>query len=369
MKYAAVYLAGLLQGLALVAFPAASSILTGSFHLSNSGYGSLFIPQALFSILCSLLTTQIWGNRTHFFIGMTANFISMALFALCSLVTNAYPLLLLATSCLGIGFGFTVPALNTMASLYFPKQMDRAVLILNTLLGLGTALAPLLTALFIGLNIWWGLPLLLALLILLLLLFSLTLSFPEELVEKKERSAIPSLFWLFALFALLYGMVETVNGNWATLYMKAQGADLKTASLALTLFWTMVTFGRLFFTAIDKFFPEKRTFNLLPFITAAAFLLIALLPEGSIHLSLFSFALAGFGCSALLPLIISFGEKALPSLSSLAGGLIAFYLLGYGIAAFGTGPLQGSFTLKEIFGFYTVISLGMGMLSFKLKSF
>ena len=46
----AIYLAGLLQGLALVAFPAASSIFTQDFHFSNTSYGALFIPQALLSI-------------------------------------------------------------------------------------------------------------------------------------------------------------------------------------------------------------------------------------------------------------------------------------------------------------------------------
>ena len=46
----------------------------------------------------------------------------MALFALSALTMKfAFPLLLIATGCLGIGFGLTVPALNTLASLYFPK--------------------------------------------------------------------------------------------------------------------------------------------------------------------------------------------------------------------------------------------------------
>lgn len=346
----AVYIAGLLQGLALVAFPAASSVLTGAsgFALSSTSYGALFIPQAILSILCSLLTTRFGSDKTHYYLGMIANFASMALFA----SAKSFPQLLLATSCLGIGFGLTVPALNTLSALYFPNQKERALLILNTLLGLGTALAPLLTALFIGLQMWRGLPLLLAIAILLLLL----LPIPHLQSTKATRQGgIHPLFWFLAL---LYGIVETVNGNWATLFMKAQGADLKTASLALTLFWSLVTAGRLFFSTIDTYFPEKRVFHLLPFITAAAFLLNAFYPA----MGLFNFALAGFGCSALLPLIISFG---LPALSS--GSLIAFYLLGYGIAAFGVGPLHDSagLSLQAIFGWCTLISLILGILSFK----
>ena len=46
---------------------------------------------------------------------------------------------------------------------------------------------------------------------------------------------MPSRFWIFAAFALLYGIVETMNGNWATLYMsQSLGASGTAASLALT---------------------------------------------------------------------------------------------------------------------------------------
>ncbi len=55
-----------------------------------------------------------------------------------------------------------------------------------------------------------------------------------------------------------------------------------------------------------------------------------------------AFGLAGLGCSALLPLTISFGQEELTAVSAAAaGGVIAFYQLGYGIAAFGVGPLAG----------------------------
>ena len=50
--------------------------------------------------------------------------------------------------------------------------------------------------------------------------------------------------------------------------------------------------------------------------------------------------LAGLGCSALLPLTISFGQEELKAFAAAtAGGVIASYQLGYGIAAFGIGPL------------------------------
>jgi hypothetical protein len=49
-----------------------------------------------------------------------------------------------------------------------------------------------------------------------------------------------------------------------------------------------------------------------------------------------------------------------------AGFLIAFYQTGYGIAAFGVGPLQ-RFTgldLRQIYGLVAIVALGMALLSF-----
>lgn len=58
-------------------------------------------------------------------------------------------------------------------------------------------------------------------------------------------------------------------------------------------------------------------------------------------MGLLAFGLAGLGCSAVLPLTISFGHEDLGAFSaSVAGGVIAFYQLGYGVAAFGTGRLH-----------------------------
>jgi hypothetical protein len=65
-------------------------------------------------------------------------------------------------------------ALNTYAEAFFPAGIDRAVLILNALLGLGTALAPVLVALVVAIGAWWLLPLLVACVVVLLSGIALT---------------------------------------------------------------------------------------------------------------------------------------------------------------------------------------------------
>lgn len=382
-EIAAVYLAGVVQGVALVTFPAASAVFTGAsdYGLSSTEYGGMFVPQAITAIGASLLGAGLarrLGAKCIYLLGLVANLLAMSLLIVSSLVMRqhalAYGLLLIATASLGVGFGFTVPTLNTFAAAFFPQRVDRAVLGLNALLGLGTALAPLFVALFIGLGIWWGLPVLVTVLIVGLLFFSRRLPLNEgaPAVAKGGQDAptatrLPARFWLFAAFALVYGICETINANWASLYMTRElGASATMASLALTVFWGSVTGGRIIFAAIEKLFPPPRTCQLLPWVVTGALVATALLPKGEPLLGIAIFALAGLGCSALLPLAISFGQQQLPSIaSSVAGGLIAFYQIGYGIAAFGVGPLQSriGLDLNVIYGATAVVALSLAVLA------
>lgn len=382
-EIAAVYLAGVAQGVALVTFPAASAVFTaaGDYGLSSTEYGGMFVPQAITAIGASLLGAGLarrLGAKRIYLLGLVANLLAMSLLIVSSLVMRqhilAYGLLLVATASLGVGFGFTVPTLNTFAAAFFPQRVDRAVLGLNALLGLGTALAPLFVALFVGLGIWWGLPVLVATAIIGLLLFSrrLPLSEGAPAVAKGGQDAppasrLPARFWLFAAFALVYGICETINANWASLYMTRElGASATMASLALTVFWGSVTGGRIVFAAIEKSFPPPRTCQLLPWVVTGALVATALLPKGGPLLGIATFALAGLGCSALLPLAISFGQQQLPGIaSSVAGGLIAFYQIGYGIAAFGVGPLQSraGLDLNIIYGATAVVALSLAVLA------
>ncbi len=382
-----VYAAGLVQGIVLVTFPAASSILTGhqQYDLSNSQYGALFLPQVITAITAALLggrASKRFGTKRVYLSGLAASLVSMLLLLASTPFEGdpgAYPVLLIATAFLGVGFGLTVPALNTLTAAFNPTRIDRSVLALNALLGLGTALAPVFVAVFVGLGFWWGLPVTSAVLLVVLLGASLRLplrtgaagvSAGAPADGRARTSGIPARFWLFAAFAVLYGFTETMNGNWAQPDLRQLGASATIASIALTTFWAMVTVGRVLFASIQARFPTHRTYRLLPFVLAGAFVLIALLPEDRPWLGVVSFGLAGLGCSALLPLTISFAQEQLVAITaSVAGGVIAFYQLGYGIAAFGAGPLQASgVTLPAIYAGAAVVAVVMGGLAFTLTA-
>jgi hypothetical protein len=66
-------------------------------------------------------------------------------------------------------------------------------------------------------------------------------------------------------------------------------------------------------------------------------------------------------------LILGSGQKELMAITaSSSGGLIAFYQIGYGIAAFGVGPLQtwAGLDLNIIYDGTAVVALAMAALSF-----
>ncbi len=280
-----VYAAGMVQGVGLVTFPATSAVFTSSTHygLTSTEYGAMFVPQAIMAIVASLLGAGLrsrLGTQRIYLLGLLANLLAMTLLVASRFAISkhslAYAILLVATSCMGVGFGFTVPALNTLAAAFFPETVDKAVLALNALLGLGTALAPAFVALFVGLGVWWGLPVLVGLLLFGLLVLSARESLNEaesSHADRIQKGKFPMRFWMFATFVLLYGVCETVNGNWASLYLtKNFKASPAMASLALTMFWSMVTAGRVLFAGLEKWFPQRLVWRALPFVVTGAFI-------------------------------------------------------------------------------------------------
>ena len=373
-------IAGLVQGIVLVTFPAASTIFTekSEYGLSSSRYGEMFLPQVITAIAASLLGAALARRITTkrvYLIGLASSLVSMGLLISSTFVKTdqsaAYPLLLVATAFLGAGFGLTVPVLNTYCADFHPATVDRSVLVLNALLGLGTALAPVFVAAFVGLGFWWGLPVLSAAMLVALLLVSLRLPLRagaggSRTPLHRDGPRLPARFWFFAAFACTYGICETMNGNWSQLDMTTRlGASATQASLALAAFWGMVTAGRVLFAAIGRWLPERVTYHILPLVLVATFILVDILPQHDAAAGIAVFGLAGLGCSALLPLTISFGEEELTAISAaVAGGVIACYQLGYGIAAFGVGPLQkAGLSLSAIFGLTAAVAATMALLS------
>jgi MFS family permease len=368
-----IYVTGLIQGLALVAFPAASSILTSphGFAFSASRYGMMFIPQVLLAIIASSLGPVLarrWTLKRVLLAGLSADFLAMTMLALSRLLEDfpgtAYGVLLVATGLLGFGFGATVMALNTYAEKFNPGRENRAVLVLNALLGAGTALAPLLVAIFLGLGAWWLMPSMVAVALAGLLLLSAKQPLEASVGEASGTAGsmrLPERFWLYAAVILLYGITETLNGNWSGPYLtEDRGVSAQGASFALTAFWAMVTIGRILFAALSSRTTVRWIYTGLPVLLIVAFQII---PHAASETSaIVAFGFAGLGCSAFFPLCISLSGQEFPRYAAtMSGELVAFYQAGYGVAAFGVGPLRdfAGFPFSTIYSIGSLVAAAM----------
>ena len=375
---ALIYAAGVAQGLALVTFPAANAILTSAsgFALSSVQYGLMFVPQVVLAIAASALAPKLAraiGLRGVLLLGLAADVLAMALLAASPLLMGsgaAFGALCLATGALGLGFGATVMALNTLVEGIYPSQADGAVLALNALLGLGTALAPLLVAAFSGLGVWWALPLLTAAIA--AALFCAFAILPGRLGGASPSAGpnepLPLRFWLYAGAAFLYGIVETLCGNWAIPYLSGQpGVSAAEASFALTAFWVMVTLGRVLFAVSARWVSEKLVYIALPIALAVVFQFVA--HVGGTTAGIVGFGAAGLACSAFLPLSISFGGGEFPKrVTTISGELIAIYQIGYGAAAFGVGPLRdyGGIAYATAFSLGSAVAAALAVLAWRV---
>jgi MFS family permease len=381
-----VYVIGLFQGLSLVAFPAAATILTSSsgYDLSKTQYGLLFVPQVVMAIAGSLALPNLARRFPLKWVllgGLISDTVSMSLLAgTVPLKADAiaYPLLLVATAALGLGFGLTLGSISTYAGAFMPDRRDVALTALNVLLGLGTALSPFLISLFTKLGQWWYLPLLAAagLVVLIFLALAQPMALPAVASsavppgQKGEGATapragggrIPALFWVFAGALVIYGIGETMFGNWGTTLLVSKGVVATSAQNALAVFWAAVTAGRLAIALVSNRVRSTNIYVVLPWAIGIALLLAPLAHSAAAGIGIFG--LGGLACSGFFPMTIGYGESTFPSIVELAAGwLIAAYQVGYGLAAFGAGALQRVVSLPALFRIAASAMVVMAMLA------
>src|SRR5437870_7340714 len=89
-----VYGAAIVQGLALVTFPAASSIFTSphGFGFDSTRYGTMFLPQVVLAVLASALAPKLarrWSLRRVLLVGLAGDIVAMALLAVSAMLLGA----------------------------------------------------------------------------------------------------------------------------------------------------------------------------------------------------------------------------------------------------------------------------------------
>ncbi len=375
-KVIAIYLGGFMTGVALVLFPAAGSILTSSdYHgFSSSQFGSIFTPQIVMAIISSLLASKLAdkiGMKKVLLYGLFALVLSTGLLTASHWLEGstmaAFIVVLMATGFLGIGFGFSLTALNPFAYQLFAGKETSALTALHFFLGIGTATSPLLISYFTTLDMWWGASLATLIVLLFLLIFTWTLplklsteTLKKEIATETVKFTIPGRLWWYIIGVFFYGACEATFGSWGSVFLEKQGGlSVAKASLGLSLFWGSVAVGRILFALLALKFKTNWLYVSAPFVLA---LIFYLLPQANSEvLYLCAMAMGGLAISFLLPKSFSNSAADFPKEAAMVSGfLVAALQLGTGFSANVIGFLNADYSLSALFQFSTFYALVFG---------
>jgi MFS family permease len=347
------YSAALIQGLCQTIIPAASVILKLPEYngLSDRQYGVSFLPLIATMILSTSLFPRLFhrfGAAKIFFAGMFADFFFFA--ALWAAGTAASPFrsfvaLLLANAFLGFAFGWIVGVLNAVLAGLHPKHCDAALSGLHGFLVVGFAVSPLWISWFHGVSHWAGVifPIAAGMLAVAYVLvrkgiFSqwqrvASCGLPRHETFAGTPGDFPPLIALILFALFVYGAVESVLGNWSSVYLASdKGLSLRSGPLCLAVFWGAVMLGRLLtgFWAVRM--DSRRLLCLVPAVLLGGLMLIVRIrTEADLYLA---FLTAGFGCSCFYPVSVSLGIETHAAWRDA--------LSGFGLGAVMVGVLAGS---------------------------
>ncbi|MEZ4651217.1 MAG: MFS transporter [Candidatus Eisenbacteria bacterium] len=357
-----IYTTALLQGATFVSLPALSRVLTAQFGISETLYGSLYLPMVGVGAVTSLLGTtalRTFGLQPLFTMGLAANATALFGFAILARIPQAlcYPALVATAIVLGLSLGLMGIALNTGAMRLFPRQRARALAQLHAAIGIGAAGGPQLFSYWYERGFWQAEPILLLIATLALLAIS-----SRRRIEGLQHTGtggghwrhIPTRVWSRGMTTFLYGVSESTLAAWAILFLTQHrdASDLE-AARALSAFWLCMTFGRLGGTLI-----LRRT-GAIPLVLAllcgmgVAFPLVTLAGRGSS--AIVAYGLAGLACSAVFPILMGLASEEAPDhLPQLSAILSACLLAGLGLGSFWVGPLSAEVPMEWVLRFSAI---------------
>ena len=357
-----IYSTAFLIGLSMVSFPASSTYLKQSQGLTDGQYGFIFIPQiitAVFGAIAGGTLARNIGLKKILAATLAANFISQSIF-LSAIVffthENTYYAVLLATSFFGLSFGLAAAPTNTYPGLIFPRKNGTALVALHAVIGAGLALGPSIVGYFTSRQVWYIYPVSLAAISLLLLIFLPFCTLPD--LKKKLEKTIPEknttllnrkLIWLFVIIAILYSFAEGTFSNWAVVYLNEEkGIPITSASVALSVFWAMLAFGRL---AASLLLLKISSFSIWIFLPILMVIIFLILPFVVSPLAgILVFGLAGLSCSAFFPTTVDLLSSRFKEQAAFVSSLmIAALMTGVGVGSYLIGVLKSYFQIEQLY--------------------
>lgn len=346
-----IFLAGFLQGSDFVLIPALSTTLTSApYGFSSSAFALLFLPQTVGAIVGAAAAGWVQrrlGMGRLLRLGLATNLAAMLLLVIATRGGEpfAYDLLLTESLLLGIGFGWTLSAVNHYAAHFFGKSASASITLLNAMIGGATALSPTILSelhAHLTLSAW---PILLATGFLLASLPRL----PETDDDTRAAFWVPGLT-PFVLAVLIYAICEGSFGSWSNLYLSIDKHLGNRAGIwALSAFWASMTLLRTLLAPLPERWISRRSLLFASSMGIAS--CFAVLPWLSgIDALIGAFAIAGAACSIYYPFMMSAGLAQFPEQQTQAAGLlVAALMVGEGVGSYGVGLLQRIQSLDHIF--------------------
>lgn len=361
-----IYTTAILQGMAMVSFPASATVLKDVAGFTDAQYGLIFIPQIVATIIGSLVgggLARRMGLKSLLAVTLVASALSqVGLLTAVEVLApaNAFFGVLASTATFGLAFGLGAAPLNTYPALLFPHRSDTALVALHTLLGFGLALGPLLVGSLTRAEMWLAYPALLiagSVLPLALLPWSRPPAYRSDEGEAEEpggrvsaeRPLTRPVLWGFVAIVILYAFAEGTFANWCIVFLhEERGIALTEASLALAVFWAAIAGGRLLASVVLLKVEAEWLWLALPLMMILAFLLVPSAHTAALGIGLF--ALAGLACSAFFPISVGLISKRFPASTALVSSLmIASLMIGVGLGSFVIGPLRSALSLERLY--------------------
>jgi FHS family glucose/mannose:H+ symporter-like MFS transporter len=263
------------------------------------------------------------------------------------LVALPFPSNLALAVLIGFGSGTLEVLLNRSIEFLATDAPAEALSRLHSTFGLGSVAMPLVVA---GAEwLGWNWRLAGAILVALALLNAILVwRWREFSVPHAAEIMLRQFPWrsigVFVLMVLIYIGAETAVGGWVPTFFAKLGQGEMVGAIATSLFFLTFTFGRIAFAKIPERLGYARAVRILMVLAAIA-LLLTFVPL----LAIFGFALAGLAFSVVFPTLLAWGPRRHPQIraqlasvtiaSAAAGGVIAPYLVGLGLSAFGAWSL------------------------------
>jgi FHS family glucose/mannose:H+ symporter-like MFS transporter len=230
-------------------------------------------------------------------------------------VSTRLPLMLIAASVLGFGYGGSTLSVNVLASELTPHRRAATLNLVNVFYAVGAIAGPLLAGRAI---VWWGTarPALWAGAMLMILIAPAALAAlpalhtttppPPATSATSSRAAsgnvLPAAFmWSAGILILLYVGGEASVGGWTPIYLaRSVGLDSARAATITSMFWLSLCVGRLLGTVGGLHLTAERLL-LISITTALAGAVVFLVGHGWLAMTVVALVLLGLSFGPIYP--------------------------------------------------------------------